>query len=114
VPLQATIRQDRSPARLLPRVVGLSTASIPVAAPVGALATGLLIDRLGLHSTLVVLTAGAVLLGAAVLTSRATRCFDRNQPVVPVEQGLTTVDRRTCLPRETTSSPAAKHDSSVI
>jgi Na+/melibiose symporter-like transporter len=33
VPQQATIRQERSPARLLPRIVGLSTASVPVAAP---------------------------------------------------------------------------------
>ena len=52
VPLQATIRQERSPARLLPRVVGLSTASIPVAAPIGVLVTGFLIDGLGLHQTL--------------------------------------------------------------
>ena len=40
----ATIRQERSPAHLLPRVVGLSTATIPVAGPVGVLVTGLLID----------------------------------------------------------------------
>lgn len=33
VPLQATVRQERAPAHLLPRVVGLSTATIPVAAP---------------------------------------------------------------------------------
>ena len=46
VPLMATIRQERSPAHLLARVVGLSTASIPVTGPVGVLAVGVL-DRRG-------------------------------------------------------------------
>ena len=73
VPLQATIRQERSPARLLPRVVGLSTASIPVAAPIGVLVAGFLIDGLGLHQTLLLMTAGAALIGATVLTSRDPR-----------------------------------------
>ena len=66
VPLQATIRQERAPARLLPRVVGLSTASIPVAAPVGVLVAGFLIDGLGLHQTLLLMTAGAALIGTTV------------------------------------------------
>jgi predicted MFS family arabinose efflux permease len=76
VPLQATIRQERSPTRLLPRVVGLSTASVPVAAPIGVLVTGVLIDAVGLHATLLLLTAGASLIGTTVLTSNATRLFD--------------------------------------
>jgi predicted MFS family arabinose efflux permease len=78
VPLQATIRQERSPARLLPRVVGLSTASVPVAAPIGVLITGFLIDGLGLHQTLLLMTAGAALIGATVLTSKGIRAFDAN------------------------------------
>jgi predicted MFS family arabinose efflux permease len=76
VPLQATIRQERSPARLLPRVVALSTASVPVAGPIGVLLTGLLIDALGLHQTLLLMTAGAALIGTTVLTSKSTRAFD--------------------------------------
>jgi predicted MFS family arabinose efflux permease len=79
VPLQATIRQERSPARLLPRVVGLSTASIPVVAPVGVIVTGFLIDGLGLHQTLVVMTVGAALVGASVLRSKGIRLFDDAQ-----------------------------------
>jgi predicted MFS family arabinose efflux permease len=78
VPLQATIRQERSPARLLPRVVGLSTASIPVAAPIGVLITGFLLDGLGLHQTLLLMTAGAAIIGAAVLASKGIRVFDAN------------------------------------
>jgi MFS family permease len=79
VPLQATIRQERSPARLLPRVVGLSTASVPVAAPIGVLVTGVLIDAIGLHQTMLLLTMGAALIGLAVLMSRATRLFDQTE-----------------------------------
>jgi len=71
-----TIRQERSPAHLLPRVVGLSTASVPVATPIGVLVTGLLIDGLGLHQTLLLTTAGAALIGATVLTSKSTEHFD--------------------------------------
>jgi len=83
VPLQATIRQERSPARLLPRVVGLSSASIPVAAPIGVLATGFLIDLLGVHQTLLLMTGGAVLIGMTVLTSEWTRDFDVNETTRP-------------------------------
>jgi predicted MFS family arabinose efflux permease len=77
VPLQATIRQERSPAYLLPRVVGLSTASIPVAVPVATLVTGFLIDGLGLGSASLLLTFAALLVGAAVLTSPWARHLDR-------------------------------------
>ena len=77
VPLQATIRQERSPAHLLPRVVGLSTASIPVAAPIGVLVTGFLIDAVDLHRTLLLMTAVAIAMGTVVLTSRSTHAFER-------------------------------------
>jgi len=83
VPLQATIRQERSPARLLPRVVGLSTASVPVAAPIGVLVTGFLIDGIGLHQTLLLMTAGAALIGTTVLLSRGTRTFDAHEATLP-------------------------------
>ncbi|MGQ0607735.1 MAG: MFS transporter [Chloroflexota bacterium] len=83
VPLQATIRQERSPARLLARVVGLSTASVPVAAPIGVLVTGFLIDGLGLHHTLLLMTAGAALIGITVLTSKGIRVFDTNAVTQP-------------------------------
>ncbi|CUR55217.1 putative Major facilitator superfamily MFS_1 [metagenome] len=73
VPLQATIRQERSPARLLPRVIGLSTATIPVAVPTSALLTGFLIEGLGLDRASWVLVAGAALIGCFVVMSRSTR-----------------------------------------
>lgn len=76
VPLQATIRQERAPAELLARVVGLSTASIPVAAPIGVVVTGALIDVAGLRHALVLLSAGAALIGALALVSRATSQLD--------------------------------------
>ena len=75
VPLMATIRQERSPSRLLPYVVGLSTATIPVAAPIGVLVTGFLIDGVGLHRTLLLMTAVAALIGSAVVASSGVRAF---------------------------------------
>jgi hypothetical protein len=76
VPLQATIRQERSPEYLLPRVVGLSTATIPIVAPIGVLVTGFLLDGVGLHTTLVVMSTGAGLIGGSVLANRGIRVFD--------------------------------------
>jgi hypothetical protein len=76
VPLQATVRQERSPARLLPRVVALSTASIPIAVPTAVLVTGFLIDGLGLGPASMLLTSAAVLVGVGVLTSPWTRHLD--------------------------------------
>ena len=95
MPLQATIRQERSPAHLLPRVVGLSTASIPVAAPIGVLATGFLIDAIGLHQALLILTGGAVLVGTAVMTSKSTRFFDPTRSPWPGDEAL---DARVAVP----------------
>jgi hypothetical protein len=60
------------------RVVGLSTASIPVAAPIGVLITGSLLDGLGLHQTLLLMTAGAAIVGATVRASKGIRVFDAN------------------------------------
>ena len=77
VPLQATIRQERSPLRLLPRVVALSTASIPIAVPTAVLVTGFLIDGLGLGRASLLLAGAAILVGLGVLTSPGTRHLDR-------------------------------------
>ena len=79
VPLQATVRQERAPARLLPRVVALSTASIPVAVPSAVLVTGFLIDGIGLGAASWLLSATAVLVGIGVLTSPWTRHLDATE-----------------------------------
>lgn len=76
VPLQATFRQERSPDRLLPRVVGLSTARIPVAVPTAGVVTGFLIDGLGLEHASLLLYATALLVGVSVLASPGTRHLD--------------------------------------
>jgi hypothetical protein len=72
-----TIRQERAPDHLLPRIVGLSTVSIPVAVPTSVLVTGFLIEGLGLGRASLVLAAAAVLVGAGVLTSPWTRDLGR-------------------------------------
>jgi len=76
VPMMATIRQERSPANLLPRVVGLSTASVPVVGPVSVLIAGFLLEGLGVPMTLLMMTAGAAAIGIAALTSSGIRTLD--------------------------------------
>jgi predicted MFS family arabinose efflux permease len=84
VPLMATIRQERSPARLLARVVGLSTASIPVTGPVGVLAAGVLIDAVGLQRTLLAMSGVALVIALATWANGAVRRFDRPHEVATV------------------------------
>jgi MFS family permease len=76
VPMMATVRQERSPAWLLSRVVGLSSAMLPVAAPIGILATGFLIEGMGLYRTLLLMAVGAAMIGVTVLRSKGIRLLD--------------------------------------
>jgi hypothetical protein len=76
VPLQATIRQERSPAPPAARVVALSTASIPIAVPQRS--GHRLPDRRARSGPRLLLLAGAaILVGLGVLTSPWTRHLDR-------------------------------------
>lgn len=76
VPMMATVRQERSPAYLLPRVVGLSTASVPVIGPISVLVAGFLLEGLGVPMTLLLMTAGTAAIGIAALVSAGVRTFD--------------------------------------
>jgi predicted MFS family arabinose efflux permease len=77
VPLMATIRQERAPAHLLARVVGLSTASIPVTGPIGVLVVGVLIDGIGAQQALLWSAVSATAVLAGVAADRGVRTFDR-------------------------------------
>jgi hypothetical protein len=76
VALQATIRQERTPPALLPRVVGLSTGPVPVVGPVAVLLAGIVIDRLGIARALVLLVVGVVALGIGGARLDGVRQFD--------------------------------------
>ena len=80
VSLQATIRQERAPTRLLPRVVGLSAATIPVVGPVGSILAGVLVDTVGLRPATELMALVAVTIGGAVLISPALRELDEGSP----------------------------------
>jgi MFS family permease len=79
-PIETTVVQERSPAELLPRVIGLSTAVFRIAGPIAILVVGLLIERVGLRSTLAILTAGTVALAVYVVLEPAVRRFDPVDP----------------------------------
>jgi predicted MFS family arabinose efflux permease len=81
VPMMATVRQERSPAHLLPRVVGLSTAGVPVVGPIAVLGVGFLLEGLGIRMTMLLMTAGTALLGLGVLTSDGIRALDATRPM---------------------------------
>ncbi len=81
VPMMATIRQERSPVHLLPRVVGLSTASVPVVGPITVLVVGFLLEAIGVQRTLLLMTAGTALIGIAAITSNGIRSFDATRPI---------------------------------
>lgn len=76
VPMMATIRQERSPAELLPRIIAVSTGLYPVVTPISVLVAGILLDLAGTGGTLAIMTAGTVVLGFAELSSRGIRAFD--------------------------------------
>jgi predicted MFS family arabinose efflux permease len=76
VPMMATIRQERSPAHLLPRVIAISTGLYPVVTPISVLVAGVLLDVAGVGGALTVLAAGTVVLGLAEVSSRGIRAFD--------------------------------------
>ena len=91
VPMMATVRQERSPGHLLPRVVGLSTVSVPVVGPIAVLAVGFLLEGLGLRATLLLMTAATALLGLGVLTSDGIRALDGTRPIpapAPLERAI--------------------------
>lgn len=77
VPLQSTVRQERAPAHLLAGVVSLSTVLLPVAVPLGVLGTGVLIDAVGLHGTVLLTSGWAALVGLVVVAGPVPRLLDR-------------------------------------
>jgi MFS family permease len=83
VPMMATIRQERSPAHLLPRVVGLSTAGVPIVAPISVLVAGVSLDAIGVPSTLLIMTAATAMLAIVSLRSEGVRAFDQTRPREP-------------------------------
>jgi hypothetical protein len=88
VPMQATIRQERSTARMLPRVVGLSTVTVPVVGPLAVLAVGVLLDAFGVRDTLLLMTIGVALIGIAALRSAGIRAFDETREGRPNGAGV--------------------------
>jgi predicted MFS family arabinose efflux permease len=71
-PIEALIRQERTPPHLRARVFATYMAALTIVAPVGAIAAGFLVESLGLR-TAVVAVAIANALGAAILVRPAAR-----------------------------------------
>jgi MFS family permease len=104
VALQATIRQERTPPALLPRVVGLSTGPVPVVGPVAVLLVGVLIDRMGIEGAIVVLVAGVIALGTGAARLDGVRRFDDGPR--PFDDGPRPFDDGPRRDRPTVGEPA--------
>ena len=78
-PLEQTVRFERTPPELRPRVLGLTTASWMIVGPLSVLLTGGLIDRLGLQTTLLAITVGQIALSLFVALHPATRRLDETR-----------------------------------
>ncbi len=75
-PLAVTIRHERIPLELRGRVFATFSAIAVVAAPVGIVSAGVLIETLGFRSTVLGFAAGAQLLGIGMLFVPALRHLD--------------------------------------
>lgn len=72
-PIEAVVRQERTPPPLRGRVFATSMAALALAAPPGVFIGGLLVERFGLQSALVTFAAANAGLAAVVSASRTVR-----------------------------------------
>lgn len=100
VPMMATIRQERSPGELLPRVIAVSTGLYPVVTPISVLVAGVLLDVAGASGTLAIMAAGTVILGITELASRGIRAFDDEPSGRGEHRALGEGDRQPAGPRD--------------
>lgn len=78
-PISPTINvamQTRTPSRLRGRVIGVLTAVQYAAGPLGYLAAGPLVDRLGLGTAMIVMSLGLVVVAAAAIVTPGLRELD--------------------------------------
>jgi MFS family permease len=77
-PLAVTVRHERIPAELRGRVFATFSAMAMVAAPLGIVLSGYLIDRAGIETTALALAVGSQLLGLGMLAIPAYRDLNRD------------------------------------
>ena len=75
-PLMVTIRHERSPAHLRGRVFSTYSAIALAVQPIGVLATGVLIERLGLRPTVILIAIGLQTVALAMIFIPAFRSMD--------------------------------------
>jgi MFS family permease len=94
-PIALTVRQERIPPELRGRVLGASSAIALATAPLGVAIAGFLVESAGFRPTVLVLAAGAQLLGLGMLLVPVFRDLDgwgaagaaRPAPLAPGQRG---------------------------
>jgi predicted MFS family arabinose efflux permease len=80
-PLLLTVEYDRVPAHLRARVIGASEAGVLAMMPVGALAAGVMLDKIGLAATLLTFAGVYALTTLCPIAFRVWRQMDDRLPV---------------------------------
>lgn len=75
-PMSVTVRQERIPPRLRGRVFAASSAVAVLAAPLGTIGAGVLIERAGLRPAIFIMAVTGQALGVAMLFVPAVRSLD--------------------------------------
>jgi MFS family permease len=82
-PVLLTVEYDRVPAHLRARVMGANEAGVLAMMPVGALAAGVLLDRIGLSSTLLAFAGVYAVTTLCPVAFRVWRQMDDHHLPVP-------------------------------
>jgi MFS family permease len=77
-PLLMTLLQERTPATMRGRIFGIVSAIAWTAMPLGMLLSGLLLETLGVRVTIILITAGSVLVAATLVVNPAVREMDHH------------------------------------
>ena len=79
-PIEALVRQERTPAELRARVFATQMAALTVAAPVGVISAGFLVEAIGLQAALLATACANALLALAVALVPHARRLDAPLP----------------------------------
>jgi MFS family permease len=83
-PLLVTVRLERIPAELRGRVFSTFSATSTVAAPIGMIAIGLIVERWGLNPAIFLIGLGYFIIGAVLLFLPGLKELDRPRPAIAI------------------------------
>ena len=96
-PIEALVRQERTPPVLRARVFATQMAALTLVAPIGVVAGGFLVEAVGLQPALLAVAAVNLLLAVAVAVAPAARALDEPPPETECSVAQTPTQARDLL-----------------